>query len=144
MLEQIIRPFQKPDVLSTRTIVASNRQVTVERARIVFGKAGAMPVPTIETSAGFRVANCNNTYKEKSRKTHPQRIEQPDNPDNYVNIDVTDEITFARTPDDPPNAIEARFTAFAREVSSAIATGWGNISTIDVCEDNFKLNNPAS
>jgi hypothetical protein len=145
MLEQIVRPFQNPDVLSTRTIVASNRQVAVERARIVFGKSGAMPVPTVETSAGFRVANCNNTWKEKERQTHPQRVEQPDNPDNYVMIDVIDSIKFERQAEgERTDSPEPVFVAFARKVSSALATGWGNISTVDVCEDNFKLNNPAT
>lgn len=144
MLEQIVRPFQTPNTLATsRVVIGRNTQVQVTQAQLIFGAAGTLPTPTIHaTGIDFKVTNCDNTNREKSRQTHKVKVQQPGNPDNYVMVEAIDQIVFSKTPDDVQNDFNQAFVAFAKSVADAINAPWGmsRLPPTD-CNEKFTLKN---
>jgi len=58
---------------------------------ICWGTVGEMPSPVALRSTDFNVRD-----SETGRKSHPVRIENPDDPAQFINVDRADEITFNR------------------------------------------------
>lgn len=107
-LESIVRPFQRPDSLATRRIIASREKVEVTPAVISWGKPGtiaaAHQIDAIDpTGTSFTVKLLDEEYTEDpgKRKTDVRRITQtlPDgtkNPDNYVDLNRPYQVTFEK------------------------------------------------
>jgi hypothetical protein len=101
MLEQIVRPFARPNTLARRRIIASSTKIEVPEAIISWGSAGTLPGATeIEqidpTGVNFNVITCKDNYEEVDRQSRPVRIEQQDNPENYVVFNRIDQVSFLR------------------------------------------------
>lgn len=85
----IVRPFQRDVPQSTRRIIASNTKIDVEPAIISWGRAGtiagAQEIDQVdETGTGFTVLTCDDKYEELDRREQTVRIENPDDPNQYV------------------------------------------------------------
>src|SRR5712691_5167083 len=91
-LEAIVRPFQTPTTIADKakpiTTVAKS---TPQKALLVWGSVGQSP--DLE-SLNFNVTNSDRIYKEKSRKTTQVRIENPDDPNQYIITQRINSIQF--------------------------------------------------
>jgi hypothetical protein len=63
--------------------------------QICWGTVGQMPTADPAPTVGFTVGS--ETYTETSRKSHTVRIENPDDPSQYVMEDRPDEVKFTKT-----------------------------------------------
>lgn len=104
-LEGIIRPFQRPDTLARRRLVATNTKIDVTPAVISWGTSGTLAsahqVDEIDPGGGFTIISCDDQYEEKSRLIDVRRIEQtlPDgtkNPDNYIDLERPYRVYFEK------------------------------------------------
>lgn len=141
MLEQVVRPFVSPGSLATgRIVVSRSSPRATTNVEFVFGAAGAMPTPTRDTGIGINVANCDNTNKEKQDQTvrTRKRIENPDDPDQYVIVEDIETITFAKTPDDVENSFGQTFQAFAKSIADAINAPFATSRFIQNCNEKFQ------
>lgn len=98
-LEQIIRPFQSKGVLSTRRIVSKSEKLETEEVIIEWGTAGDLPSASEiekdeEGGINFNVVKCDDKFDEKNRKFTTVRIENPDDPSQYVMVERINQITF--------------------------------------------------
>ena len=99
-LEQIIRPFQTPDVISKRKIVSKSTKLPTDEVVIEWGRSGDAPTPTEiekdeeEGVINFKVNDCDDKYNEKNRKFSTVRIENPDDPSQYVMVQRIEQIKF--------------------------------------------------
>ena len=136
-LEQAIRPFQAPGTLATRRIIAVNSQISVTRALITWGAAGAMPTPTEEDAAeqfAFKVEQCDENNTEQTRKTHTTRVTQDGNPDNYVDVELTNSISFQKKATNKlVGSLVSETTAFTQEDPFA-GTPFGDVPQGDNCK----------
>lgn len=90
-LEGIVRPFQQPDRLTRRRIVATNTKLDVNPVSLTWGEAGTLPEPQV--GVGFSL---------KKEKQHvaievnykPVRVENPDDPSQYVMVNRPTSIRF--------------------------------------------------
>lgn len=92
-IEQLVRPFQSPGVLVSRRVVPVREDVQVTSAGKRWGQAGPMPVAQPATVGGiaFEVRNLNNAQEVRTeRRFTDVRIENPDDPDQYVIVRRTD------------------------------------------------------
>lgn len=142
MLETAVRPFTAAPNLATRIIIARNTRVQVTQAELIFGAAGTLPTPTVHAAGfGFKVENCNNTNTEKSRKQTPVKIQQKDNPDNWVMVQRIEQIVFSKKPDDVQNDFKQAFSSFAKSVADAINSPWAGVLTATDCNEKYNLKN---
>ncbi len=99
-MEQLVRPFVAVPTIATRRIVAKNKAVTKGTAIIRWGSAGAMPTATQRTvdSSGvnFSIECCKDTYSEHERNTDLVRVENPDDPTQFVMVRRIKDITFGK------------------------------------------------
>lgn len=98
-LEQLVRPFARPDALSRRRIVASNLKIEVTPAIISWGAAGsiagAQEIEAIdEGGTAFTVLSCDDRYEEVDRGERAARVENPDDPNQYVMVNRPTYIAF--------------------------------------------------
>jgi hypothetical protein len=107
MLEELVRPFQSPAVISSRRIVTSNTKAPLETAHLEWGKSGALP-SAIETAAdqpaqgiNFNTKKEDQHLKEKTRETERVKVQQEGNPDNYVVIERVKSVSFANAGKEP-------------------------------------------
>lgn len=144
MLEQIVRPFQAPTTLAKRRIVASNAKLDVEPATITWGTAGGLPSAVqkedVQDGSEFKVIDCNDQYQETSRKTEQKRVSNPNNPDDYLIIELTNRVSFLKN--------EKGRTA-ADKVATSYTTNWSigpDFRTVissdnKKCQATYSLNN---
>lgn len=101
-LEGIIRPFEWPNRLATRRLIAAREQVDVTPAILSWGAAGTIPgatqidEPDEESSFSFTVKDCTEGFQELSRKVTPIRIEQEGVPENFVIFNRIDQMKMKR------------------------------------------------
>jgi hypothetical protein len=98
-LETLVRPFQSPTPIGTRRITPVRTAVATETAGGRWGKPGNMPVP-VEVPPGedpllvsFEVKK-RKEHQDVSRETEKVRIQNPDDPDQYVIAERIKKITF--------------------------------------------------
>jgi hypothetical protein len=91
-LELLIRPFQSRNVTPPRRIIGAEK--TVDPVNVSIGSGGgtalvfhAWTVFEFKTEDSF-------TYKEVSRKTDTKRIENPDDPSMFVEVERIVEIVL--------------------------------------------------
>ena len=99
-LELLVRPFQSKDVTPSKRIIGAEK--TVDPVNVSIGASGgtafvfrAFSVIEFKTEDSF-------TYKEIDRKTHIKRIENPDDPSQFVDVERIDQISLRHKlkPDD--------------------------------------------
>lgn len=98
-LEQIIRPFQSRDTLSNRRVVSKSTKIPTQEVIVEWGTAGDMPAADEiekdeEGGISFNVVKCDDKFDEKNRKFKTVRIENPDDPSQYVMVERINQITF--------------------------------------------------
>lgn len=147
MLESIVRPFVRPNSLSTQRIVASREKVEVEPAIISWGTAGSLAsahqIEAIPEDPGvsFTVLMCDDEYTEKSRQVDVMRIEQtlPDgtkNPENYIDLERPYKVFFEKK----------ELASQQRGVTQTFTTRFENTqfsttnSSNQKCQSKFSLN----
>jgi hypothetical protein len=97
-----------------------------EPGKLCWGTVGAMPSPEPLGGVGFTVKE---NYQETSRISQPVRVENPDDPSQYVMEDRPHEVTFDKTTASPqpgPNtsSLAADFDAYsAKEKAQFTASG---------------------
>lgn len=103
--ESIVRPFQRPDTLARRRIVAKTEEVEVTPAIISWGTAGSLPsaheIEEIDEGGSFTVLTCDDKYEEEKREVDVRRIVQtlPDgttNPDNFIDLERPYRVYFQK------------------------------------------------
>lgn len=147
MLEGIVRPFQSPNTLARRRLVASASKIDVGEAVISWGAAGDLPSATQQEEdtggSGFQVIDCNDQYKETSRTTSQKRVENPNDPDQYVIVELTNRVSFAKN---------EKGRTSADKVATSYTTNWTigadfrSVITADnkKCQATYSLNNNQS
>ena len=99
-LELLIRPFQSKDVNPPKPIIGAEK--SVDPVAVSIGSSGgtalvfrAFAVIEFKTEDSF-------TYREVERKTHIKRIENPDDPSQFVDVERIDQIALRHklNPDD--------------------------------------------
>jgi hypothetical protein len=99
-LELIVRPFQSKDVTPPKRIIEAEKQV--DPVDVSIGSEGgtallfrAFSVIEFKTEDSY-------TYREIDRKTHTKRVENPDDPSQYVEVERIDQISLRHklNPDD--------------------------------------------
>ena len=91
-LELLIRPFQSRDVTPPKRIIGAEK--TVDPVNVSIGSPGgtafvfrAFKVEEFKTEDSF-------TYREIERKTHTKRIENPDDPSQFVEVERIDQVSL--------------------------------------------------
>lgn len=98
-LESLVRPYQAPAPVSTKRITPVRTDVPDETAGGRWGKAGNLPVP-VEVPPGEDPLLINFEVKKKkehnevSRETEKVRVENPDDPNQYVITERIKKITY--------------------------------------------------
>jgi hypothetical protein len=103
-LEQIIRPFQDRGITPPVRFLEDRDDKGPENVQ--FG-AGGGKIFLYATFASTGVSELND-YKEVSRETKEKRVENPDDPDQYVNIKVTEKL-YTRNEVDPSKKLNIKF-----------------------------------
>lgn len=166
--ETLVRPFAAPQSLGTRRIPVIVAQVPTQDATLTWGEAGSLlepqetvPATNVDSSGqsaggdsngaggnffGFQVRSCNTKSSEQTRKTVTQRITNPDDPSQFVDVQIPQAITFELRPQ--KDILESGFngatTTFASndEIYSLIEDAVNPTNRQDVCNQQFAFNNP--
>lgn len=88
--ERIVRPFQKVDFTPPPAPVAP--ETPLENVVLMIGKEGASAKMLVGNSSGEITSFHEDKQKEVSRTTIERRVENPDDPSQYVNVADTDKI----------------------------------------------------
>ncbi len=59
---------------------------------LCWGAVGNQPTPELAPSNGFNIVSCNERYTEVSRKTVDVRIENPDDAEQYIDVNRANEL----------------------------------------------------
>lgn len=151
MLEIIVRPYQSPLNLSRQAIekIISTSGDVVANPVLEWGDAGTVPAgvqqPIPTDGGGFKVVCCNDSFTQKDRKPEKVRVENPDDPNQYVMVERDTQVKFKKdwsecdqgqkdaiTIGPVPNV----FTASGNPVLQGTANG----SADKNCDQTFKLN----
>jgi len=108
-LEQIVRPFQSALAIGTRRVIVVPLDPPDDEASISWGVAGELPEAIATENPvtdgdpeaggiGYQIKSCNDTLQEKARNTEDVRVENPDDPDQYVIIARVKSMTFNKKP----------------------------------------------
>lgn len=146
MLEQVVRPFQRPQTIATQRIVATGEKVEVGTAIISWGQAGTLPgaeeVEEIEedpVQTAFEVIDCDDEYEELDRNEETVRITQIDEAgnevaENFVDVKRPKEISFEKLTEKKP---------YDKTTTWTTAVETANFSTTDIndkkCKATYKL-----
>jgi hypothetical protein len=101
MFEQIVRPFERRQILGQRRIPSSSVKEDVGTAELTWGAAGALPTPAESAEPGpaspinFVVKGLNQKNEEIAIEYYPPvKLQQEDNPDNFVVLQRPKKITY--------------------------------------------------
>lgn len=157
--EQIVRPFQRLPTQTTQRIIASRTKIDVPDAIAQWGQAGTLPgaieITPTEDGFAFKVVDCDEQFQEDSRKTEDIRIENPDDPNQYVVDQRIKSIVYnKKEPDNFTFTYNKTSTAFAPSPASPTGSpapfpppliGQGDINVVTdenkLCKNEYKLNN---
>lgn len=155
--EQIVRPFQRLPTQTTQRIIASRTKIDVPDAIAQWGQAGTLPgaieITPTEDGFAFKVVDCDERFQENSRETEDIRIENPDDPNQYVVDQRIKKITFNKQePAQTTFSYNKTSTAYAPSPAASgspatfpapLNTGQINVYTDEnkLCKNEYKLNN---
>lgn len=145
MFEELVRPAAAPGSLATRLLPSNNVQVQVTRARLIWGTAGTLPGPTVESGGGFKVEECDTGFTETKRTTSNLRVENPDDPTQYVIIQRIESVAFDGKPRKKiVGSIVSETTAFA-EFDPFAGSPFGDVPQgQDGCQSTYTFHNPTT
>jgi hypothetical protein len=88
-MEQLVRPFQSVDPLSTGYIVVSTLTTTADPAHLCWGAAGTIPSAVQQKNfdkVNFRLEECDESLAQDGNDYDYEdvTVEQPGKPENYV------------------------------------------------------------
>jgi len=132
-MEALVRPFETPNTLATRRIIASNVKIAIAPVVKSWGVTGTLPAPVMIETPGppdptdFTVLTCDDNWSETERTTTPVRIGQTGSPENFVVVDRIDQIAF-----------EKGRTSAASKVATSYSTSWSIGSDYRVVQDDNK------
>jgi hypothetical protein len=89
--DYIVRPFQLPQV-TYPTRVVDTTQAAAEDIVLTFGLEGSTKTFSCSFSESVEIY-ADQTTKEKSRTTQKKRIENPDDPDQHVDVELIKKLT---------------------------------------------------
>jgi hypothetical protein len=95
-LELTIRPFQSPEVTPPRVVPEGTKRD--DPVNVSMGKEGGKTFDFSYSFSGQSKSSSDN-YKEVSRRTETRRIENPDDPDQFVEIRRATEIKLVNEGD---------------------------------------------
>lgn len=90
-LEGIVRPFQQPDRLTRKRIVATNTKLDINPVSLTWGEAGNLPEPQVGVNFTLKKEKQHVAIEVISK---PVRIENPDDPTQYVMVSRPTSIKF--------------------------------------------------
>lgn len=97
-LEQIVRPFQSGDVFTARvaipTLPASGVQLSTDDCTLTWGKGNPGDYDDIPSDLVLSTFQAEWKEDASQRVVEKVRVEQPDNPDNYVEVERMKEAVF--------------------------------------------------
>lgn len=93
-LEQIVRPFQSKTVLSRNTISVTPPE-TSENCIVTVGVEGGSAKTLNGSYRVTKTLYCDNKAKTKPKKVVTQRIKNPDDEEQYVDVDVIDRMNVS-------------------------------------------------
>jgi len=145
MIENIVRPFQTPLVMGTKRVVVQVVSAPGADAGISWGTAGTVPaagqVPKDETPAGygFTLELCDDTMDENNRETEDVRVENPDDPSQYIIYKRAKSINFKKTQQKKlVGAIRTETTTW-QEMDIWAGTPFGPVDKQDKCKSTFNF-----
>jgi hypothetical protein len=65
--------------------------------RLCWGSVGALPTAELPEETGFEVVDCDETHAEVSRETQDVRIENPESPQDWVEVERPDKFLMNKT-----------------------------------------------
>lgn len=147
-LEQIIRPFQNTDVLSKRRIISNSTKDATAEVVIEWGTSGETPAASeiihdpVTGDPAFEVVHCDDKFDEKNRKFDTVRIEQVDNPDNFVMVQRINQISFNKKSEaNNMTMYNNSATSFVPMPTYDNNNWFSNDPTNDKCNSSFELHN---
>ena len=97
-LELLIRPFERRDVSPPKRIIEQEKPV--EPVAVSFGEGGNTVFPyRLFTVIEFQTID-SQTYKELGRESHTKRIENPNDKNQFVEVEVIDRLYLRNKVDD--------------------------------------------
>jgi hypothetical protein len=147
MFEELVRPFERPSVISTGkripvTIVKVTRGVVEAR----WGDVGTLPKPQ---SDGIAFGLCNEQMTETDRQTETVRIENPDDSSQFIMVKRAKQLKFDKTTNQAPVlnsdfniGTEAGLSDFSTAGDGFVPQGGGG--STDHCQLTVNLNNNTS
>ena len=168
-LETLVRPFETGSPIGTKRITPVRTEVPTETAGGRWGKAGNLPVPVEippgedPLTVGFEVKK-RKEHDDVSRETEKVRIENPNDPDQFVIAERIKKITFKEkqaeamaayntgsgsvtqtTPGASPNSQWQPGETQVKSDGSAVQPGQENITyPLKVEERDYNFNWPAN
>lgn len=99
-LELLVRPFQTKDVTPPKPIIGTEK--AVDPVNVSIGASGGTAFVFRAFSVIEFTTEDSHTYREIDRKTHIKRVENPDDPSQFVDVERIDQIALRNklNPDD--------------------------------------------
>lgn len=149
MFEQVTRPFARPGLLVTGRIIPSRNRKSVLPVVVIWGAAGEAPTP-IEDAAptnGFSIVvkSCDITNTESARQTNDVRVENKDDPDQFLKVRQIKQIEFKKPGKEatPEDGVAYSIQEAMKEFSAKMDQIGVDVSGIpDKCKSIYKLNWP--
>jgi hypothetical protein len=138
MLEQIVRPYQSRSLFGQRRVPSSSKKEDAQESSITWGAAGALPEPRESPEPGpypgisFVVKGLNQRNLEIERETKRVKLQQEDNPDNFVVLERTTKIKFKDPKPRYLKSPESPDTAYADAKAKGFVPGPGDPQEIPV------------
>jgi hypothetical protein len=144
VLEQIVRPLERPQALATRRIIADNIQVAVTPAQLRWGAAGGLPSPTEETlqdgTLSFNLETCDDNFSEQNRSVDTVDVQNTADPSQSVQVERIKSISFNKKATPLVGVIRTQTTSYATDDPFA-GTPFGSVPKADHCKSTFNLKN---
>lgn len=93
-LEQVVRPFQRSDRRYGKLFVQSIEPVPTEPESAVLAWSASTSVQTTDIKGYMLTASLREENREVSRETRVRRVENADDPSQFVDVEVIDQIDF--------------------------------------------------
>lgn len=137
MIETLVRPFQTPLVLGTQSVDVLSTKLANQTAILIWGVAGTIPPATEDGDyAGFKLPHCDTRLNETKRVVEEVRVQNPDDPTQFVMVERIKSITMSESPAGP-DASWVDVDGFVHDPS------FGSNPVTSPCEHVFNLNPPA-
>lgn len=151
-LEAVVRPFVSREPLRSQRIITSSKKAAVPQTSVVtWGAAGTLPSPVesdadqpaIPISVTTQTKKVTDKNVEKSRETEKVRIENPDDPAQYVMVDRPKKVTFNKVDPVTMQAASNVTTGYTSYPSTSTAKTPTAQNSVQTTAAEFTLKPPA-